>query len=457
MKKYTAFALGLVAAGLVAGALYAQDIKTWISGSGRKPALAVIDFSGAPANLSSVFNTTLKNDLENSALFDMRPKSMFPVGAPRQVSDLRPEDAGGGYALQDWAGAPTSSTHLVFGFLTVTANGVLALSGDLYDVRQPIQSAQMLAQTYPGNPDETGAIALAHKFANDIIVKFGGTPLLNTRIYFASSRGAVGQFGAELWVMDWDGQNQKQLTHLGGQIAYPSVSPDGSRVVFTIWPGKGGQPQIAMVDSTTGRTIRFYNQQASLNGVPNFSPDGSKVYYSSSASGTPQIYVANIDGQGFTRITERRGNPTEPKVNPKNSNSILFVEGSPQEQIYRMNSEGTAVQRVTDGSGEAANPAWNPDGQHFAWAWTRGYQSGDFNIFVADINSPDQYIQLTHSEGRNERPVWAPDGKHIVFASTRPAKQGISEIYTMWSDGTHVTQLTNKSQGINNYPVWGVR
>jgi TolB protein len=341
---------------------------------------------------------------------------------------------------------------LVFGYTAVT-NGVLALYGWVDATSQSLQSAQLLYDRFADSPDEAGAVRLAHKFAADIIVKFGGSAsLLDSRIYFTSKRGATGAFGTELWVMDWDGNNQKQLTHLGGQVAYPTVSPDGSRVAFTLWPGKGGQPVIAMVSSDTGRSINFYNQKASLNSAVAFTPDGSRVYYSSSASGTAQIYTAGIDGQGFSRITETHGNPSEPKVNPKNPGSLLFVDGAPKEQIYRMNSEGIGIERVTNGEGEASNPAWNPDGHTIAYAWTRGYASGDFNIFVADIGSPQEYIQLTHSEGKNENPVWAPDGKHIVFMSDRSGKP---QIYSMLADGTQVKQLT--TQGVNKYPAWGVK
>ncbi len=369
MKKRTLiYALAMSA--LAVAALLAQDIKDTIVGNGGKPALAVVDFRGAGAAqpLMSVFNSTLYSDLQNSALFDLRPKSMFPLNNPQQPADLRPEDAGQGYALKDWAGAPVNASHLVFGYSVVT-NGVLAVYGDVYSTRETNpQSAQLFAKTYAGSPDEAGAIYLAHQFATDIITRFGGSgSLLNSRIYFISNRGAAGKFGSEIWVMDWDGNNQKQLTRLGGQLGYPAISPDASRLAVTFWPLAGGQPRIDMVNSQTGRLLPFYNQNASLNAAAAFTPDGTRIFYSSSASGTAQIYTAALDGQGFTRITSTRGNPSEPKVNPKNPNSLLFVDGSPNEQIYKMNSEGAGIERVTNGEGEASNPAWSPDGQHIAF------------------------------------------------------------------------------------------
>jgi TolB protein len=114
-----------------------------------------------------------------------------------------------------------------------------------------------------------------------------------------------------------------------------------------------------------------------------------------------------------------------------------------------MDMDGADVERLTDGTGEASNPAWHPGGQMLAYAWTRGFATGAFNIFLMDAASR-RYSQLTHGEGRNENPSWAPDGKHIAFMSTR---SGRSQIWTMLADGTQLQQLT--TQGTNLSPVWG--
>jgi len=433
---------------LGAAAVFAQDISEWIVRGGGKPALAVIDFRGSGSQpYMSAFNSTLFGDLQNSGLFDLKPKSMFPINNPQRPEDLRPADGGQGYALADWAGAPVNASHLVFGY-TAAQNGALVLYGYVDDTRQSNpQSAQLMAQRYAGSLDDAGATHIAHEFANDIIQKFGGTgSLLGSRIYYVSKRA---KDISEIWVMDWDGSNQKQLTRLNSITTMPSISPDGSRLAFTTWAK--GTPRIIMVDPMTGRQFSFYNQEASVNSQVTFTPDGRQIYYISSAAGLSQIFAAGINGQGFRRISHRDAVLAEPKVNPKNPNVLLFTGGPGGEQVYQMNADGIGVERVTNGEGEASNPSWNPDGQHFAFAWTRGYAKGDFNIFIMDIGSR-QYIQLTHSEGRNENPGWAPDGRHLVFSSNRSGKY---EIYTMLADGTQVKQLT--AQGDNSKPVWGVK
>jgi TolB protein len=423
------------------------DITTAIVGAGGQPALAVTDFRGSGSQpFMSTFNSTLFSDLQNSGLFDMKSKSTFPLNNPQRPEDLRTEDGGQGFALPDWNGAPVNASHLVFGY-TASQNGALVLYGNVYDARQKNpQNAQLMASRYVGDLSEAGAIHVAHEFANDIIQKFGGTgSLLGSRIYFVSKRSG----NDEIWAMDWDGNNQTQLTNLKSLNIMPAVSPDGSRVAFTSY--SKGTPRIMMVDTVTRRLLSFYNQEASLNANVTFTPDGKQIYYSSTASGVAQIYSASIDGQGFRRVGHSDTIQMEPKVNPKNPAQLLYVGGQPHPQIYEMSSDGAGVERITDGTGEATNPAWRPDGQFIAFSWTRGIASGQFNIFVMDIGSR-QYSQLTHGDGRNENPTWAPDGRHLVFMSNRTGRY---QIYTMLANGTQVKQLTN--QGENKSPVWGLK
>jgi TolB protein len=455
MTRKTVFITLLLAVVFSTAALLAQkqSLTAWISGQGGKPALALPVFraSGGAEPFMDTFNSTLFGDLQNSGLFTIQPRSFYPKNNPQQPPDLREQDGGLGFALPDWGGAPVNASHLVFGY-AAGANGAMALYGNVFDTRQPIAGAQLFSQRYAASLDQAGAIRMAHEFANDIIQKFGGSgTLIGSRIYYISNRGMKSE-DSEVWAMDWDGNNQKQLTHLNSLALFPGVSADGTRVAFTSYAK--GTPRIMMVSTESGRLLPFYNQEASMNASANFTPDGKQIYYSSSAAGVPQIFAASINGQDFRRISHRNAIEVEPKVNPKNPNIICFVSGPGAQQLYTMTAEGTDVQRLTNGEGEASNPSWNPDGQHIAFSWTRGYAKGDWNVFIMDVTTRE-YSQLTHSEGKNENPVWAPDGRHIVFASTRGQRAQNSQIYTMLADGTQVQKLTQ--QGNNRYPVWGTK
>src|SRR5665213_3336798 len=431
----------LFLAAVCAAIVFGQNISGVVIGSGTKPSLAVPDFraAGPAQQFMPGFNSTLFTDLDKSGCFEMKAKSLYPLNNPQSAQDLRTEDNRQGFALSDWGGSPVNASHLVFGY-AAAVNGALAAFGNVYDTRvQNISSAQLMSQRYAGSLDEAGAIRAAHEFAADVIEKFCGGmgSLLGSRIYFVSNRNG----SEEIWAMDWDGNNQKPLTSLHSLSIMPSVSPDGSRVAFTSYAK--GTPRIMMVNTENGRLLPFYNQEASMNANASFTPDGKRIYYASTAAGLAQIYVTDLNGQGFRRVSHRDAIEAEPKVNPKNPSIILFVSGPGAQQIYSMNAEGQNVERVTNGEGEAANPAWSPDGQHIAFSWTRGYAKGDWNVFVMDIASHN-YTQLTHSEGRNENPVWGPDGRHIVFSSTRGSARGLYHTYPMLADGTQVTRLTQQ-------------
>ncbi|HEY3838449.1 MAG TPA: hypothetical protein VGL72_17840 [Bryobacteraceae bacterium] len=430
--------------GLAAAPQDTPVISGVLRGAGGKPKIAVTDFRGTGRSgaFMSTFNSTLYADLQSSGMFDMVSKSVNFPQQPQQPSDFKPE-SGTGLAIKDWAGPPANASHLAFGY-AADQGGSLVLYGFLFDVRQQsAQGAQMMAKRFFDSMDDPGARKAAHEFSCEILKTFGSDCLLGTKIYFISNRTGV----KELWVMDYDGANQRQLTHSRNINVTPGISPDGSLVSFTSY--KTGLPQLNIMETATGRLRGFLNPTASMNCCATFTPDGKQVYFSSTLSGTPQIYRAGVTGASLTRISHSNAIETEPKVNPKNPSELVFVSGrtGPQ-QIFRMNSEGLDVERITDGTGEASNPSWHPDGQHILFSWTRGYAKGEFNVFLMDVASR-RYDQLTHSEGKNENPVWAPDGRHLVFGSTRG---GSKQIWTMLADGTGATRLTN--QGENTQPVW---
>src|SRR5271157_1037082 len=275
MRKLLYFAVLSIGTWL---AVRAQDVIIPLTG-GQRPALAIPDFRGAgdAQNLMGAFNQTLWADVEGAGLFKMVPKTMSPAAVPQQPSDFREPppvverppargrqqisqpQTGGGLWMADWSGPPASANYLAFGY-TAVQNGVFVLRGWLFDLsRGAPGSAQVVGNTYLGTVDEAGARKVAHDFAADIIARFGGKTLFGTKVYFVSNRTGH----KEVWVMDQDGKNQRQLTRFVSTSIEPTVSPDGSKIAFTSYAHINPAIFIFSVDPV--RDLRFYNQRASVN------------------------------------------------------------------------------------------------------------------------------------------------------------------------------------------------
>ena len=453
MRMKAAFITCLIAVGVLLAA-YPAEAQDWFkTGTGlgvSKARVAAPDLAASPdaAKLESTFHNVLWNDLEYSGILDMVSQSFYPLKAPSQPGDLTAPDAQGKPAAQDWANAPANTYMLAYGSMAMNGTS-LAVSGFLSNVQSPA-SPPAIQKIYRDAATDAGARKLAHQFADDIISLLGGgiPGIADTQIAYVSARGG----NKEIWVMDYDGADAHQLTHLKSIALTPRWSPDATKIAFTCYVPYGGatSAQICIYSTASNRQISF-PRFPGTNEAPAWSPDGSQIAFMCSRSGDPQIYTADANGNHLQRVTDTAGVSTSPVWNPKTGQQLVFVSdrgGSPV--LYMANSDGSNVQKIDlPDMGYVIDPAWSPNGQLLAFSWRR--PNGNYDIYVMDIVT-HQLAQLTRDSGRNERPSWAPDGRHIVFESTRT---GSDQVWSMLADGSMPHQLT--FQGSNSSPNWSPR
>ncbi|HEX4037439.1 MAG TPA: Tol-Pal system beta propeller repeat protein TolB [Acidobacteriaceae bacterium] len=430
----------LLMSGLACG-VQAQDWVHIETNQGNpKIVVAAADFKAGSADpltggLKSAFDQTLYNDLRAAGILDVVSKSMIPNATPGTPQEIN---------LAQWAAAPSSAAYVAFGTLGVNG-GRLMVQGYLYQTANS-PNAQVLGKQYTDNANVQASREIAHRFADEIIQQLGGIPgIAETKIYYVSNRTG----NKEIWVMDYDGMNERQLTHLGTVSLSPRVSPDNARVAFSSL-GKNGW-SLRMFSLDLNRLVAF-PAWGDTTLSPAWSSDGSRLAFSSARTGDPDIYVCDASGNGEHRVTAFRGPDVSPTWNPKSNAQIAWISGrTGLPQVYIMDADGGNVQRLTDG-GYASAPSWSPNGELLAFAWNRSYgpgAPGGEDIYVMDIASK-RWTQLTHGEGANDAPSWAPDGRHIVF---QREMGGHTEIWMMLADGTNQQQLTHGG-GSNTMPNW---
>jgi TolB protein len=383
-------------------------------------------------SLTQEFNQVLANDLDNAGIFELVSKSYLPLKLP-----LEPEEV----VFKNWTDPPASAQMLVFGKSEVI-NANLVITARLFDLKNPANPSA-IAKRYVATMNQVSTRETAHRFANEIIQALGGgVPGINlTRIGFVSNRTGH----PEIWVMDYDGFNQRPITSDGTICLTPRWSADNTKLAFTSY--LQGNPDISIFSLETSRRIPFPRYKG-LNTTPAWSPDNKKIAFCSSMSGDPEIYVSDPNGFNLQRLTFSSGVDISPVWNPKTGNEIAFVSdrsGTPQ--IYIMSADGTNLRRLITGGGDASSPSWSPNGLFMAFSW-RLTDTGTYDVYVVEI-ATGRIVQLTHDARRNEHPYWSPDGRHLAFESNR---SGTKQVWMMLADGTNPKQLTQEGQ--NWGPAW---
>lgn len=408
-------------------AAHAAPPKLIIGGANFQPyPLAVAPFAGdAPADVYQ----TLTADLAISGLFD--PNVLNPKG---YLADPQEPMTVDGIHFQRWT--DVGAEGLVKARVTVTAGEVVA-EFKLFDV---LARQEQLHKSYKGPPAR--ARQIAHRFADDLLQFFTNEPgPFESEIAFVKDTGRASK---QIFVSDWDAQNQRQVTH-GGQLnLLPSWAPDGRMLLYTSY--KLDHPDLweLLLPSLQAKVLSGHGD---LNTGGVFSPDGHRVAWAMSSEGNDQIYVMDAAGGPATRLTNSFGIDASPSWSPDGT-QIAFVsqrEGSPQ--IFVMTADGGNVKRLTYQGNYNQTPRWSPRGDLIAF--TARDERAIFDLFLVNVQS-GQITRLTQDQGLNSDPSWSPNGRLLVFVSTRTGKH---ELWVTTPDGNSQHQLTH--DGGYSTPTWG--
>ena len=283
---------------------------------------------------------------------------------------------------------------------------------------------------------------VAHLISNAVVEAFTGQPgIFDTRIVAVADFGG----GKEIYTFDYDGENRRSISRNGSINLSPAWSPDGTRISYTSY--RNNNPDLWVTDLRTGRHTKLSGRPG-INAGAEWSPNGAEIALTLSKDQDSEIYAITPEGVIAERLTRNWGIDVSPTYSP-GGNLIAFVSsrnGTPQ--VFVMNRDGTGTRRLTNMGGHNVSPAFSPDGSQVAFA---GRDGGRFDIFVINIDGSG-LRRLTQSTGDDEDPTWSPDGNHVVFSSSRDGRG--KQLYIMTSDGRSQARLTNGSGSFSN-PMWG--
>ncbi len=292
-------------------------------------------------------------------------------------------------------------------------------------------------------------------------VTFSGLDTLEPRAMFSAapagtivymSPGAGGSY--DIYAMNADGTNVRNITNNTALDGYPQVSEDGTMVAFAsdrAAPGTGKLDVYTMnIDGSNVR--RITTDGASWD--PAFNYDKTKILFTSTAGGLYDIYTANADGTGRVNVSHNPGVDEFASWNDDGT-KIVFASyrdadaaHTGNEEIYIMDANGDNQTRLTFDTTRDNYPAMSADGR-IAFTAER---DGNREIYVMNSDGSNPH-NITNSPYTDQIPYWEPDGDHISYTSYRDLG-GNGDVYVMNSDGSENHRVTFGS-GQDVYAGWG--
>lgn len=284
-------------------------------------------------------------------------------------------------------------------------------------------------------------------------------------IYTKKVSGKVAnEVDSELWEMDYDGGNQRQLLKQKGLIVTPSYIPPlagqaASQYVYVNY--KNGQPKVYIANLRDGNNMAIV-KLAGNQLMPTVNRQQNKLAFVSDYTGNPDLFMQELDlktgvsSKPQQLFTNKRAAQGTPSFSP-DGKQIAFVsnkDGSPK--IYVMNIPEPRAKineikprLITKFQSDCTAPNWSPDGRKIAYCVKT---KGERQIWVYDFDRKEEY-QVTQGPGHKENPVWAPNSSHLAYNTV---ESGNAEIYIINLNELKSIKI-NTGVGDKRFPSWEPR
>jgi dipeptidyl aminopeptidase/acylaminoacyl peptidase len=226
---------------------------------------------------------------------------------------------------------------------------------------------------------------------------------------------------SHIWMVGYDGKNDRQITWGLESESQPRWSPDGKYLSFSSSrPGKARGSQIWLLDRQGGEAMQLTELKGRLQSYE-WSPDSKRIAMvvgdpDPDADNTPQAEGTNA------------GPPARPKA-PKpividryrfKQDGQGYLLSGRHSYIYLFDLDSKKLERLTSSKWDESGPSWSPDGNRIAFMSNHAEdpdREPSAQAFVVDAKpgSTEKAVTPASSRGGRSRLEWSPDGKWLAF------------------------------------------
>mgnify|MGYP002725495044 CR=1 FL=1 len=281
----------------------------------------------------------------------------------------------------------------------------------------------------------------------------------------------------------------RQLT-FSGENAEAYFSPDGKELIFQAHDGAGLCDQIYIMDIKSGETRQVSTGGGVTTCSFFEYPNGNNIIYSSTRSGGKEcppkpdysmgyvwklypdyeIYKADVNGGSLDQLTNSKGYDAEGTVAFDGSKIVYTSIASGDLEVWTMDPGGQNKKQLTDRLGYDGGPFFSHDGNSIVWR--AYYPSTDeeisdyirlleentirpmaLQIWTMNIDGSNKK-QVTNNGAANFGPFFFPNDKRIIFSSNMHDPKGRNfDLYAINIDGTDLERITF-FEGFDGFPMF---
>jgi Tol biopolymer transport system component len=215
----------------------------------------------------------------------------------------------------------------------------------------------------------------------------------------------------DLWIMDADGGNRKQLTVDSGNNWSPSPTGDGRSIVFL--SDRSGESQLWSMDIDGGNPKRLNSDEPTspIGGRPSVSPDGKWVVYGGGGAGAWKMSIG-----GGKPIQFSTASCAQAMISP-DGNRVLCISGPFWRRAIGKEDPPTRVLEFDNGKvltslNVSSQVTWAPDSRSVVFVKTSG---GVSNIWTQSLAGTSPQPVTTFTSDRIFSYSWSPDGKQLAL------------------------------------------
>lgn len=188
----------------------------------------------------------------------------------------------------------------------------------------------------------------------------------------------------------------------------PSISAQGARLVYT---RAYSDTNLWKVDLRTpsAEPVRII-ASTRVETQPDYSPDGSKIAFSSGRSGSGEIWISDADGGNLLQVTRGATGPAAPRWSPDGRSLVYAERPDGNADVYIVSAQGGKSRRLTTNPANDASAYWSRDAKSIYFVSSR---TGRNEIWKTPPDGSGPEVQITKNSGWRSRE--SMDGKSLYF------------------------------------------